>query len=286
MDWVLAIRSDWLTPIFQGFSLLGEEYFFLLALPLGYWLWRRDAMGRVGAVLLFTVVLNAFIKELFHIPRPSIEHLMQAEGWSFPSGHAQMAMVLWGWLAWEIHRRWAYWTAGVLIVAIAASRVYLGVHYPQDVLGGILIGFLTLVAFFYLLNVRLKIWTTIGPTRQTFFLLFVLLGWYMFFPNQVPDEALKGGAALIGFWGGVLHERKYVASVASARLPMSIVKVIAGLLGVAFCVFGLKVIFTSIGYQTEMARFLRYLLAGAWIGWGLPWLAIQFGWEEIHHAKK
>ncbi len=280
MDWVLAIRTPWLTPLFKGFTFLGEEYFFLLILPLGYWLWRRDIMGRVGAILLFTVILNTFIKELFTIPRPTVEHLVQADGWSFPSGHAQTAMVLWGWLAWEIHKRWAYGLAGLLIVGIAASRVYLGVHFPGDVIGGVLIGFLTLVAYYYLLKVEPKVWLHIGPTRQSFFFFFVIMGWFMFFPHALPDAGLKSGAAFLGFWAGVLHERHYLLSQANARWPAAFLKVIVGLAGLIFCVYGLKLIFTSIGYQTDMAKFLRYGLAGFWISWGLPWLAVQFGWED------
>jgi len=280
MDWILEFRTPCLTPIFKGFSFLGDEYFFLLVLPLGYWLWNRGIMGRTGAILLFSAVLNGFLKEIFAIPRPSVEHLVYAEEFSFPSGHAQTAMVLWGWLAIEIHKRWAYWLAGVLVVGISASRVYLGVHFPTDVIAGILIGGVTLVGFYYLFRVDPKIWHHIGPTRQIFFWFFVLMGLFMAFPHDVPGSTLKAGAALIGFWGGVLHERKILKGVAGWRWPAGLLKTLTGLAGLVFCVYGLNLIFISIGYHTDMARFIRYFLAGSWISWGLPWLAVQIGWEE------
>ena len=133
MEWVLSIRAEWLTPLMKAFTFLGDEEFFLLFLPLAYWLWRKDVTGRTGIILLLTFVINALLKGLFQVPRPdTIEHLVHADDWSFPSGHSQGAMVLWGWLAYELKEKWAYVTALVLILGVGFSRVYLGVHFPTD----------------------------------------------------------------------------------------------------------------------------------------------------------
>ena len=116
MEWILSIRTEWLTTLMKVLTFLGDEEFFLLFLPLAYWLWKKDAMGRVGVVLLFTFVLNAILKGIFQMPRPTeIEHLVHAEDWSFPSGHAQGAMVLWGWLAHELKDKRTYVAAAFLI---------------------------------------------------------------------------------------------------------------------------------------------------------------------------
>ena len=81
MEWVLSIRAEWLTPIMKTFTFLGDEEFFLLFLPLSYWLWRKHVMGRTGMVLLFTFVINAVIKGIFEIPRPEvIDHLVHEIG--------------------------------------------------------------------------------------------------------------------------------------------------------------------------------------------------------------
>lgn len=96
------------------------------------------------------LVLNTVLKMGFHRPRPQvIEWGTQAVSSSFPSGHAMSAAIVYStvaYLAARLHRRlWARWAmmilALVLIVAISASRMYLGVHYPSDVVAGVVIGF-------------------------------------------------------------------------------------------------------------------------------------------------
>ena len=109
---------------------------------------------RYSALLLLVstfggLVLNTVLKMGFHRPRPQvIEWGTQAVSSSFPSGHAMSAAIVYStvaYLAARLHRRlWARWAmmilALVLIVAISASRMYLGVHYPSDVVAGVVIG--------------------------------------------------------------------------------------------------------------------------------------------------
>lgn len=95
------------------------------------------------------LLLNTVLKMGFHRPRPQvIEWGTQAVSSSFPSGHAMSAAIVYStvaYLAARLNRRlWARWTmmilALVLIVAISASRMYLGVHYPSDVVAGVVVG--------------------------------------------------------------------------------------------------------------------------------------------------
>lgn len=284
MEWILSIRSDWLTMIMKGFTFLGDEEFFLLILPIAYWTWRKQLMGRTGMVLLFTFLLNALVKGLFQIPRPDlIQHLVQADGWSFPSGHAQGAMVLWGWLAWELKDRRAYIFAAVIILGVGFSRVYLGVHTPVDILGGYTIGLLNLIIYAYLLTWKPGGWLHLGPTRQSAFLLVILQGMLLLAP-EVSEVALKGGAAWMGFVAGLLHERKYLASIIVPGLGNQIPKLLMGFVGILIVWIGLKQIFISIGHVSEVTMFMRYLLLGAWISYGAPYLFCHFGWDlEGHH---
>ncbi len=279
MEWVLSVRAEWLTPIMKVFTFLGDEEFFLLFLPLAYWLWRKQVMGRVGMVLLFTFVLNAIIKGIFQIPRPEgIEHLVHADDWSFPSGHSQGAMVLWGWLAFELKDKRAYVIAAILILGVGFSRIYLGVHFPIDVLGGFLIGFFTLLVYSWLLKLSPPGWMHLGPTRQSLIIFVLLMGIFMLVP-ELSEVAIKGGAAFIGFLTGYLHEKKYLSCSFKPGMHLVISKLVMGLVGIVLIWMGLKQVFISIGYTTDMAMFIRYALLGGWISFGAPYLFCQFGWN-------
>lgn len=100
-------------------------------------------------------LLNVVLKEAFHRTRPDIQHLVSAGGYSFPSGHAMIATAFYGmlgYLIWINLRRnnkpswYVMVLTFVLVVAIGTSRVYLGVHFPSDVIAGFAVGGVWLLA--------------------------------------------------------------------------------------------------------------------------------------------
>jgi undecaprenyl-diphosphatase len=131
-----------LTAAMRLITTLGSEYFLL---PLGAILvWRLAKRGaRQAAYLLVAGSLSAeavlqLLKALIHRPRPELFFgLMPAETYSFPSGHAFVPAVFFGILA-GILAAGARWRAAVVALAalLGLSRVYLGYHYPSDVVAG------------------------------------------------------------------------------------------------------------------------------------------------------
>lgn len=104
-------------------------------------------------------LLNRFLKEMFQRVRPELNRLIEIGGYSFPSGHAMNAMAFYGILAyilwWYVPGRWGRTlliiTSSVFILMIGISRIYLGVHYPSDIIAGYFASgfFITLVIFLF-----------------------------------------------------------------------------------------------------------------------------------------
>ncbi len=155
ISWVVPLRSPELTVFFNGLTWLGYTTFFLIFLPIGYWLWDKNMFTRLAVLIIITGLINGFVKDLFHDPRPPLEFAIDprtGDSYGFPSGHAQVAVAMWLWLAYEIGRTWA-WIAAILIaVGVCMSRLYLGVHDVEDILGGTFLGLATIFAYRTLLS--------------------------------------------------------------------------------------------------------------------------------------
>ena len=146
-------RSDGMTRFMQEVSNIGDWEWevplaFLVGIALHYRGRASNAFWYIG-VCFSAELINAVIKVLFHRARPTvISHLGLAGSFSFPSGHTLLAPVIWGLglvllsqLFQSKHVRIALWIIGIsLSLLIAISRIYLGVHYATDVLGGAFFG--------------------------------------------------------------------------------------------------------------------------------------------------
>ncbi len=122
----------------------------ILTLTVTAWLWwkrsRADALWLLLVVIGGTL-LNLGLKQVFAAPRPDLlPHLDIVKTYSFPSGHAAGNMIFFGGAAIGIGQRWAWVVAACAILLIGISRIWLGVHWPTDVLAGWVegIGWLTL----------------------------------------------------------------------------------------------------------------------------------------------
>jgi undecaprenyl-diphosphatase len=153
VQFVSAHRTAGLTRLTSALTAMGS----LVALsPLAaiavVFLWRRDR-HRDALVLVIVVVGSALLaiitKLIVARPRPPVEHLTEVSSHSFPSEHAVQAAAIYLALALLLVRTWPtagrrvlVGTALVVAVVVAASRVYLGVHYPTDVAAGLIIGWI------------------------------------------------------------------------------------------------------------------------------------------------
>jgi undecaprenyl-diphosphatase len=131
-----AITSIMLAASWIG-DTVGRIAVIIAAVALLLWRGRRSGAQWLALVMAGGTLLNLGLKQLFAAPRPDLlPHLDIVHSYSFPSGHAAGNMMLFGALAMLAGRWGSYVLAGLLIALIGISRVWLGVHWPSDVLAG------------------------------------------------------------------------------------------------------------------------------------------------------
>ncbi|MDA8227086.1 MAG: phosphatase PAP2 family protein [Desulfitobacterium hafniense] len=157
---IRSYNNDSLTNVAILITQLGSAYIEIgLLLAVGSYLLFR--LKHVWEAMILSInlaggwLLNLFLKVIFHRTRPDIQHLVKADGYSFPSGHAMISATFYGmlgyllWLNFREHSIPSWYvpvlTVG-LIITIGVSRIYLGVHYPSDVIAGFAAGGVWLIA--------------------------------------------------------------------------------------------------------------------------------------------
>jgi membrane-associated phospholipid phosphatase len=124
---------------------LGEEWFYLAVLVAVYLGINRKLGVKIATYAMSSVWVNSVLKDFLMIPRPpQANWKIHAEGYGFPSGHAQGSTVLFGYLASKIGSYVAYAAAAGLVLLVSCSRVALGVHSVYDVIGGMFFGMMIL----------------------------------------------------------------------------------------------------------------------------------------------
>ncbi|KEO84160.1 phosphatase PAP2 family protein [Tumebacillus flagellatus] len=146
-------ESPTLTAIMKFFTFIGSTPAVLGLSVIILYLLYKYLHHRIECVLFLAVMagaaaLNQLLKMIFHRPRPDLHRLIEITGYSFPSGHSMSAFAMYGVLTFLLWRhvptRWGRALIVLLGIAmtlmIGISRIYLGVHYPSDVIGGYLAG--------------------------------------------------------------------------------------------------------------------------------------------------
>jgi glycerophosphoryl diester phosphodiesterase len=203
ISWVPPLRTDTLTLIFNALTGLVYMPFILFFLPMGNWLCGKQAFTRLTMVVGLAILTNSFLKDLFQDPRPPIEFALDprvGDSYGLPSGHAQIATVMWLWLAIEFRRAWA-WAAAILIAAgVGASRIYLGVHDMEDVLAGTALGVATVVIFHGFLHGDFKRLQNLNPA---FYLVAIALLAPLFmyiWPKSPAPDLIGAIVAMMFLW--------------------------------------------------------------------------------------
>ena len=263
---------------FKAITYLGDETFYLLFMPLVYWCFDRRRGARLFILLLLSAYVNAIAKLLADQPRPfsydkRVRAIVPAGGGGLPSGHTQNAVVVWGYLA-ARSRRTAWWlAAGFLMIAIPVSRLYLGVHFPTDLIGGYLLGAAILILFLRLAP-RLETWLAQQVCGVQILIALAGSVFLMLFNFGGDPAVLSAASVLMGVCAGFAIERRYVRFSCRGNWWKKILRYMLGV-AVLFALWGgLKIALAGLE-PASLFRVVRYALVGLWGGMGAPWVFVR-----------
>jgi len=270
--------SPTLDLLFKAFTLMGEEAFFTLLVFCVYWCIDQRAGVRLAILFLLSGYINTVAKVLAGQPRPfqynaQVRKLFEAGGGGLPSGHTQNTVVIWGALAFRFRKVWLWVIALFLMLLVPISRVYLGLHFPTDLVGGYLLGFLLLLLYRWL-EPGVAVWLRNGGlTWQLSISLALPALMILLFPGN-QKNGLIAGATLMGMGAGFVLEQHFVRFQSGGIRWKQIARFLLGT-AIAFALWqGLRS--TFFGLQPEsFYRFLRYGLVGLWGALGAPWVFVK-----------
>lgn len=241
---------------------LGEVYFFLIFLSLSWVVAPRRFSIHFTFLLLFAALVNTILKEIFMRPRPFTLHpdlqLFAAEGYSFPSGHSQIAVVFWGYLAYHFRDKRFGVLCLALMFCIGVSRTYLGVHYPSDVVCGWLMGFVCLAIYIASQN----FWQKYAKVSSLIFVVVSVIS-VQLFHTELLVPALGG---LVGTIIGCYFAQRYLHFTTTPSI-------LANALRIVLCVVGtllLYVVGKKLLQRTEIIRFGHYAVILLWMSFIAP----------------
>lgn len=287
MDTVYLIQSfatPWLDGVMTWITDLGSEEAYVAMIVVTYLGIDARAGRALGIALLTSFMLNQYAKGWFDTPRPfqldptvirTQRAIDGALGAGFPSGHAQSATTFWGLAALLVRRAWFTVLAVLVILAVAFSRLYLGVHVPADVLGGAMLGLAVVAAAL--------VWLRSGFEPPLAFVVAlgvaVPLGLHLVFPT--PESGLLTGALTVLAVGPVLVPHRTDGPIAGRIGVMAIGLVLA----FTFLVASSELLPEAIK-RHPIGSYVRYVGLASMAVVVAPWMGRVFGWVPLGRAPR
>ena len=280
--WLEDLRNPIFDFIFSVITLFGEETIFMAVGMIIFWCLNKYDGYYLLCVGFFGTLINQFLKITCRIPRPwvkdpnftIVESAREASGgYSFPSGHTQVSVGLFGGIARRSKQKILRGVMIALCVLVPFSRMYLGVHTPWDVAVSVCIALILIFVLHPLFQRAEKdarvMYGILGVLSAIVvaYLLYVSL---FPFPESVYleenihnlDSARENAYTLLGCMAGLLVlypvERKWIRFETKAVLWVQIVKVVGGLLLILAVKEGLKMPLDTLFGGHMIARSVRY----------------------------
>lgn len=294
------IANSLFDSIAMVITFFGEVPLPLLITIFIYWCWDKKKGFVVVSSLLSAMMSMQIIKAILKIPRPFMKYpelitgkrQSTATGFSFPSGHSTTASAFYGSIAYNFRNKTIRYISIALIVLVPISRLYLGVHWPLDIIVGVLIGLISSLLL-------TKAFSSIYDNDMAFFIFTVVFGAIALVLSLVlaiaMDRVLSGyqsidlfkastfyrathnlmqtGAIASGVFIGMALDRKYIDFTPAKGARNRALSIVIGLLIAAIAALSL----TSISMCKYAFEFLTYAFIGLWTTFLFPLLAIKIG---------
>jgi len=277
---IQAVHNPVLDGFFNAITFMGEAEFYLLIFPLIIWAFDKSIGQRAVFLVFFGLTVNAWVKEAFGHPRPFewpsianspvLDLNQNARGPGLPSGHAQASLMLWYYLAYHLKKRWLWALATILFVLISFSRIYLGVHFPTDVLGGAILGLIMLLLFIRFEDRLVDSLQAQAVWLQVGIAIFIPLVLIVIYPHR---DAVAALSALSGFSLGIILDQHIIHFEVTGSVTQKILRYVVGIIMLVIIYMGIEIFQPEPGQALYVpVRMVRYTVAGFWVSGGAPWL--------------
>lgn len=273
---VQSISNPFFDLLFQLITMLGEDTFFIFVTSVIYWCIDKELGYKLGFVTLTSAAVNFGIKDFLKVPRPIGEpgirslRVHTAEGYSFPSGHTQNTTTLWTFFMVQFRLRWLFALGISIILLVGLSRLYLGVHTPLDVAGGMIIGTIWVMAWGKIYDISINIgkkWILVAAV------LLAAAGMLVF--RDV--NYYKAVGALTGLLAGYFIEPAFINFEEKATLTLQILKISFGMA----VLYALRLFLKSILPEILISDFIRYHILILWVTVAAPLIFKSFNARAI-----
>lgn len=274
-------NAEIINQVFVYLSFFAEEVFIILFFATIYWSINKELGEGLLFSTAFTLVVNGVLKDSVKRVRPFVsenadnfryikkhnffintEDLISS--YSFPSGHAQTAGTYLLYFANYTKRKLTWIVFALLSLSVMVSRVFLGVHYPSDVLFGFILG--TTVYFIF--------WYFFKKYREKKVMVLWAFAIFSILTSAIcsSDDSIKSIGLLIGLTLGITFEQKTVNFKTDGKVTFKILRVVVGISGVVALRFGLKFILPA-GMWLDG---LRYIIIGVYTTYLWPLIFSKF----------
>lgn len=278
----ISISNPFLDLIANIASSLGEEAIIIVLLGwILYGVDKKKGFAICGSILSATITMG-ILKAIIKAPRPfqvlkeiKGKRLTTATGYSFPSGHASVSSSMYSAIAIAFKKKTLSIICAIAIVLVALSRMYLGVHWPIDVFGGITIGItlsFILYSYFYKIANDKDKKEKVSLNMATIFLIISSLMCLLLVLNIIDrvgyTDLLKTIALASGSYFGFYFESKYINYSIEGKTIIKVIRLIILVALSLLIIGGIKAIFGETYYI--IGSFIRYNLVGIFLTYLFP----------------